>query len=239
MKLIIAVIRPTKLRAVHEELARIGVERLTISDAQEFASSEERVFISRGGATGATVFRKINLEIAVNEDYVERTIDAIEKAAKTGKLGNDGDGKVFVMPLVEAIQFSPEKARQRSDLRNEVSDRMIVHVTSGLMATSALSATARQSGVEVKLAMNDRKLMKLLDEGPVKLIVVDLQTRGLNIRELVSQVREKIADVQMIAYAQHVHEDLLDEAQQLDFNAVITRGQFTRELPAIVASVQS
>ena len=109
MKLIIAVIQPTKLRAVHEELSKIGVERLTISDAQEFASSEDRVRITRGEATGATMFRKINLEIAVNEDYVERTIEAIEKAAKTGKLGNDGDGKVFVLPLAEAIQFSPEK----------------------------------------------------------------------------------------------------------------------------------
>ena len=115
---------------------------------------------------------------------------------------------------------------------------MIVHVTSGLMATSALSATANQVGVDVKLAMNDRKLMKLLDEGPVKLIVVDLQTKGMDVSELVSQVREKAAGVSMIAYAQHVHEDLLAEAQQLGFDSVMTRGQFTRELPGIVASAR-
>ena len=109
MKLILAVIQPTKLRAVHEELAKIDVERLTISDAQEFAETEERVFISRGVETRATMFRKINLEIAVNEDYVDRTIAAIEKAAKTGRLGNDGDGKIFVLPLAEAIQIDSLK----------------------------------------------------------------------------------------------------------------------------------
>ncbi len=109
MKLIVAVIQPTKLRAVHEALEKIGVDRLTISDGQEFASHEDHVFISRGLETRATMFRKINLEIAVNDDYVERTINAIETAAKTGKLGNDGDGKIFVLPLAEAIQFSPEK----------------------------------------------------------------------------------------------------------------------------------
>ncbi len=114
---------------------------------------------------------------------------------------------------------------------------MIIHLTSGLMATSALAATARNIGVDVNLAMNDRKLMKLLATEPVKLVIVDLQTKGLNVAELVSQVRE-VSDVRMIAYAQHVYEDLILEAQQLDFETVMTRGQFTRELANILAAVQ-
>ncbi len=108
MKLIIAVIQPTKLRAVKEALAEIGVGRITICDSQEFAQGEGRVPIYRGIPNRTDVHRKITLEIAVNDDFLGRAVDTIIQVARTGQRGNDGDGKVFVLPLVEAIQFSPE-----------------------------------------------------------------------------------------------------------------------------------
>jgi len=109
VKLIIAVIQPTKLRAVQQALSTVGVERMTITDSQEFPRLGGRVPITRGVEHRADVSRKVNLEIAVNDDFVEKTIEAICTAAKTGQLGNDGDGKIFVLPTSEAIQLTPDR----------------------------------------------------------------------------------------------------------------------------------
>ena len=112
MKMILAVIQPTKLRAVQEALFKVGVERITISDSQEFVEAEEPVIGGRANEYSARIHRKITLEIAVNDDFVDKTIATICEVAKTGTLGNDGDGKIFVLPLGEAIQFSPETRGQ-------------------------------------------------------------------------------------------------------------------------------
>ena len=109
MKMIVAVIQPTKLRAVQEALTKVGVERITISDAQEPSERAPEMFRGRAGEYRARWYRKITLEIAVNEDFVDKTIETILDVAKTGLAGNDGDGKIFVLPLSEAIQFSPEQ----------------------------------------------------------------------------------------------------------------------------------
>ncbi len=108
MKMIIAVIQPTRLRAVQEALTRVGVERVTICDAQEFAKREDKLPVYRGNSPATTVFRKVALEIAVNDDFLQATVDTIINVARTGHRGNDGDGKVFVLPMDEAVQFSPE-----------------------------------------------------------------------------------------------------------------------------------
>ncbi|MEE2826640.1 MAG: P-II family nitrogen regulator [Planctomycetota bacterium] len=108
MKLIIAIIQPTKLRAVKQALVHAGVERITICDSQEFAKHVEREPIYRGLEYRTNILRKITLEIAVNDDYLERTLEIIEHVAKTGSRGTDGDGKIFVLNLEEAIQISPE-----------------------------------------------------------------------------------------------------------------------------------
>ena len=107
MKLIIAVIQPTRLRSVQTALGKCGVERITILDSQEFPSEIAEVPIVRGEEMRARVRRKITIELAVNDDFVDRAVNAIFRAARTGKLGNDGDGKIFVLPLAEAIQLSP------------------------------------------------------------------------------------------------------------------------------------
>lgn len=105
MKLVVAIIQPTKLRAVQEALARVGVERMTVCDAQGFGRQRGRTEVYRGIEYKTTLLRKIELEIAVNDDFLDRTIETIEGIARTGPEGNIGDGKIFVLPMVEAHQI--------------------------------------------------------------------------------------------------------------------------------------
>jgi len=102
------VIQPTKLRAVKQALTKVGVERVTICDSQEFARHTGRIPLYRGVPYRADILRKITLEIAVNDDFLDRTVEVIERVARTGRRGYDGDGKIFVLPLDQAIQFAPE-----------------------------------------------------------------------------------------------------------------------------------
>lgn len=107
MKLIFAIIQPTKLRAVQEALYEAGVERITICDSQGFGRQKGQTAMYRGVEYRSYMLRKIMLEIAVNDDFLEKTIDIVTKCAKTGPEGNIGDGKIFVLPLEETIQISP------------------------------------------------------------------------------------------------------------------------------------
>ncbi len=105
MRLILATIQPTKLNALKVALAEIGVERLTICDSQEF-SEQHRIPILRGNQQRAEVVRKVTLEIAVNEDFLEPTIATILRVAKTGRIGNDGDGHIEVLPLFHVAEIA-------------------------------------------------------------------------------------------------------------------------------------
>src|SRR3979490_1348773 len=98
MRMIIAVIQPTKLSAVREALTKIGVTRMTVCDAQGFGRQHGQTEMYRGNEYATNLLRKIALEIVVNEDFLERTIDAIVGIARTGPEGNIGDGKIFVLP---------------------------------------------------------------------------------------------------------------------------------------------
>ncbi|MFN9366935.1 MAG: P-II family nitrogen regulator, partial [Planctomycetota bacterium] len=109
VKMIVAVIQPTKLRALKAALENVGVERITICDSQEFAKSTGRIPIYRGVQYRTAILRKITIEIVVNDDYLERTVATIQEMARTGAYGNDGDGKIFVLPALDAIEFWPEK----------------------------------------------------------------------------------------------------------------------------------
>ena len=105
MKLVIAIIQPTKLDAVREALQKIEVTRLTVCDAQGFGRQRGRSEMYRGHEYSTTLLRKIALEIVVNDDFLERTIHTIISVARTGPEGNIGDGKIFILPAVEAIQI--------------------------------------------------------------------------------------------------------------------------------------
>lgn len=103
MKLVVAIIQPTKLKAVQEALARVGVERMTVCDAQGFGRQKGRTEAYRGVEYKTSLLRKVALEIAVNDDFLERTVETISHVARTGHEGNIGDGKIFVLPCEEAV----------------------------------------------------------------------------------------------------------------------------------------
>ena len=105
MKMVIAVIQPPKLKPVRHALAKIGVERLTICDAMSFGRPSGQTKVFRGRAYKPRLLRKIQLEIVVNDDFLDRTIETIQSIARTGPEGSIGDGKIFVLPLDEAVRI--------------------------------------------------------------------------------------------------------------------------------------
>lgn len=106
VKLILAVIQPTKLSAVREALDKIEVARLTVCDAQGFGRQRGRTEMYRGHEYTTRLLRKVALEIVVNDDFLERTVNTLVHVARTGPEGTIGDGKVFVLPADEAIQIA-------------------------------------------------------------------------------------------------------------------------------------
>jgi nitrogen regulatory protein P-II 2 len=106
VKLVIAIIQPTKLKAVRDALEKIEVTRLTITDAQGFGRQRGRTEMYRGHEYTTTLLRKVALEIVVNDDFLDRTLNTIISVARTGPEGTIGDGKIFVLPALDAIQLS-------------------------------------------------------------------------------------------------------------------------------------
>lgn len=105
MKLIIAIIQPHKLEAVKEELTKNEIYRLTVSDVQGYGQQKGKTAVFRGHEYQVNLLRKVRLEIAVNDDFVKPTVDAILKSAKTGEKGEIGDGKIFILPIEDTIRI--------------------------------------------------------------------------------------------------------------------------------------
>jgi nitrogen regulatory protein P-II 2 len=105
MKLIIAIIQPSKLEAVKEALNQVEVVRLTVMDCQGFGRQKGHTEIYRGRELTVNLLRKVQLQIAVNEQFVEPTINAIIAGGRTGEKGEIGDGKIFVLPLDDCIRI--------------------------------------------------------------------------------------------------------------------------------------
>lgn len=105
MRLIIAVIQPTRLAAVEEALTKIGVEHFTVCDAQGYGRQRGQRAIFRGAEYQTQLLRKVELEIVVNDDFLERTLETLQAVARTGPEGNMGDGKIFVLPVLEAVRI--------------------------------------------------------------------------------------------------------------------------------------
>ena len=102
MKKIEAIIKPFKLDDVKEALSQVGVEGLTVTEVKGFGRQKGHTELYRGAEYVVDFLPKIKLEIVVRDESVERVIDAIAEAANTGKIG---DGKIFVLPLEEAIRI--------------------------------------------------------------------------------------------------------------------------------------
>ncbi|MEX2118428.1 MAG: P-II family nitrogen regulator [Pirellulales bacterium] len=105
MKLIIAIIQPSRLEAVKAALTEVEVFRLTVMDVQGFGRQKGHTETYRGHEFSVNLLRKVQLQIAVNEDFVEPTIEAIIKGGRTGASGEIGDGKIFVLPLEDCIRI--------------------------------------------------------------------------------------------------------------------------------------
>ena len=106
MKLIIAIIKPFKLEEVKDSLASIGIEGMTVTEVKGFGRQKGHTEIYRGSEYTVDFLPKVKIEIVVTDDLVTKAIDAIVKAAKTGKIG---DGKVFVLPIEEAVRIRTDE----------------------------------------------------------------------------------------------------------------------------------
>ncbi len=102
MKKIEAIIKPFKLDEVKEALSRVGIEGLTVSEVKGFGRQKGHTELYRGAEYVVDFLPKIKLEIVVTADLVEKVVEAIVAAANTGKIG---DGKIFVLPLEEAVRI--------------------------------------------------------------------------------------------------------------------------------------
>lgn len=110
MKLIIALIQPHKLDDVKEALFEDGIYKMTVSTAVGCGKQKGYTETYRGVITEVNLLTKTRLEIVVNEEYVQPTIEAIIKGARTGTIG---DGKIFVVDLVEVIRIrTGEKGKE-------------------------------------------------------------------------------------------------------------------------------
>jgi nitrogen regulatory protein P-II 1 len=106
MKLIIAIIKPDRLEAVKEELYKADINLMTVNEVLGHGRQMGVTEVYRGAREMGNLLRKIRLEIAVNENFVEPTIKAIVKGAQTGEVG---DGKIFVLDLAECIRIRTEE----------------------------------------------------------------------------------------------------------------------------------
>jgi len=102
MKLITAVIKPFKLDEVREALSGIGVQGITVTEVKGFGRQKGHTELYRGAEYVVDFLPKVKIEVAVADDLTERAIEAIETAARTGKIG---DGKIFVSSLESVIRI--------------------------------------------------------------------------------------------------------------------------------------
>jgi nitrogen regulatory protein P-II 2 len=102
MKLITAIVKPFKLDDVREALSEIGVQGITVTEVKGFGRQKGHTELYRGAEYVVDFLPKVKIEVAVGEALVEQTIEAITKAANTGKIG---DGKVFVSALEQVIRI--------------------------------------------------------------------------------------------------------------------------------------
>ena len=106
MKLVTAIIKPFKLDEVREALSAIGVQGITVTEVKGFGRQKGHTELYRGAEYVVDFLPKLKIEIAVTDEQLERAIEAIMTAAKTGKIG---DGKIFVIDLEQAIRIRTQE----------------------------------------------------------------------------------------------------------------------------------
>lgn len=102
MKLVVAIIKPFKLDDVREALAEVGVQGITVTEVKGFGRQKGHTELYRGAEYVVDFLPKIKLEVAITDDQLDRVLEAIQQAARSGKIG---DGKIFVSTLEQVIRI--------------------------------------------------------------------------------------------------------------------------------------
>ena len=102
MKLIMAIVKPFKLDEVRESLTALGIQGLTVSEVKGFGRQKGQTEIYRGAEYAVNFLPKVKVEVAVPDDLAEQVVEAIQKAANTGRIG---DGKVFVLDVSQPVRI--------------------------------------------------------------------------------------------------------------------------------------
>ena len=102
MKLVVAIIKPFKLDEVREALTTLGIQGLTVSEVKGFGRQKGQTEIYRGAEYSVSFLPKVKVEVAVGEELAEQVVEAIQKAANTGRIG---DGKIFVLEISQAVRI--------------------------------------------------------------------------------------------------------------------------------------
>ena len=111
MKMVIAIIKPFKLDDVRSALAEIGIQGITLTEFKGFGRQKGHTELYRGAEYVVDFLPKVKLELAVDDDQVERVQEAIIETARTGKIG---DGKIFVLDLGQAVRIRTGEAGSRA-----------------------------------------------------------------------------------------------------------------------------
>jgi len=105
VKLVVAIIRPEKLEEVQKALNAVDVYLMTVTDVRGCGRQRGYTEVYRGQEVQIRLLPKLKLEIAITDAFVEATVEAIVHAARTGETGQIGDGKIFVLPLEDAVRI--------------------------------------------------------------------------------------------------------------------------------------
>ncbi len=111
MKMVIAIIKPFKLDDVRSALAEVGVQGITVTEVKGFGRQKGHTELYRGAEYVVDFLPKVKLELAVDDDQVDRVVEAIIDTARTGKIG---DGKIFVAELGQAVRIRTGEAGSRA-----------------------------------------------------------------------------------------------------------------------------
>ena len=102
MKLVMAIIKPFKLDEVRESLTALGLQGLTVGEVKGFGRQKGQTEVYRGAEYSVSFLPKVKIEVVVADDMAERVVEAIQKAANTGRIG---DGKIFVLDVPTAVRI--------------------------------------------------------------------------------------------------------------------------------------
>src|SRR5229473_2970690 len=102
MKMVMAIFKPFKLDEVRDALTSLGIQGLTVSEVKGFGRQKGQTEIYRGAEYSVSFLPKVKIEVAIPDDLVERVVEAIQRTANTGRIG---DGKIFVLDVLQAVRI--------------------------------------------------------------------------------------------------------------------------------------